>query len=251
MNEEQAFSALRQRMLAEIAAKTIFSTARLGKAALRSAGDGRHGQGAAPRVRAARAAALRLRQHALAHRLRQDDLAALHRRGDDRPARRAADVTRCWRSAPGWATRRRSWRSLPGSVYSVELIEELADAGPAPAGPAGHTNVEVQHRQRLPWLARARALRQDDRHGRARVDPSTADGPSAPRGKAGYGRPVDHLSVERVGHRLDGAAVGPVGDELGDQRVELDRDLASPRTTPHRSVRSCRRPAPPLAGDSG
>ena len=36
MNEEQAFSALRQRMLAEIAAETIYSSARLGKAALRS-----------------------------------------------------------------------------------------------------------------------------------------------------------------------------------------------------------------------
>jgi diguanylate cyclase (GGDEF)-like protein/PAS domain S-box-containing protein len=56
----------------------------------RRAGVGGHGQGPAARVRAHRAAALRLRQRAAAHRLRQDHLPAVHRRLDDGPARSQA-----------------------------------------------------------------------------------------------------------------------------------------------------------------
>ena len=56
----------------------------------------------------ARAGGVRLRGRTAADRARADDLAAVHRRADDRRARAPARATACSRSAPARATRRRS-----------------------------------------------------------------------------------------------------------------------------------------------
>ena len=76
----------------------------------RPARAGRHGGRPAPPLRAVAAGFPGLPRRALADRLRQDDLAAVHRGGDDRPPGPAAHRHACSRSAPASATRRRSWR---------------------------------------------------------------------------------------------------------------------------------------------
>ena len=107
---EAHFAVLRRHMVEVIAIHAELAADELGRPALDARVHGRDGAGAAPPLRAGPARPGGLPGHAAADRLRQDDLAAVHRRGDDRPARPAARRRRCSRSAPASATRRRSWR---------------------------------------------------------------------------------------------------------------------------------------------
>jgi hypothetical protein len=70
------FEVLRQHMLAEISAGTFHVSGLIGKAALDERVMTAMGSNRTP--------ALRLRQHSTSDRLRQDDLAAIYCRADDR-----------------------------------------------------------------------------------------------------------------------------------------------------------------------
>ena len=99
--------------------------------------------GAAPSLRAGAAGAAGLPRHAAADRLRQDDLAAVHRRGDDRPPRPAAarggardrHRARLPDGGPGAAVRR---------VWSVEIVEEFALEAEARLRRLGCGNVGIR-----------------------------------------------------------------------------------------------------------
>ena len=60
---------------------------------------------------------------------------------------------------------------LARKVYSVEIIEELAQQARQRLRRHGYKNIEFKRRRRLPRLARARAVRQDHRHRGARSHP--------------------------------------------------------------------------------
>ena len=99
----------------------------------------------------------RLPRHAAADRLRQDDLAALHRRAHDRPPRTRGRTRWCSRSAPASATRRRSWPSSPDRVWSVEIVEEFAAGAELRLDRLGYCQRRHPRRRRLARLGRARA----------------------------------------------------------------------------------------------
>ena len=97
---------------------------------------------------------------------------------------------------------------LAGRVYSVEIIDELAQRAIQRLKRQGYTNVEVRARQRLCRLAQACPVRQGDRHSGARPNPSSPDQPAQGWRKDGDpGRPARRPAAcrgregpERQGH---------------------------------------------------
>ena len=97
---------------------------------------------------------------------------------------------------------------LAGRVYSVEIIDELAQRAVQRLKRQGYTNVEVRVGERLFRLARARPVRQGDRHSGARSDPTSPDQPAQGWRKDGDpGRPARRSAAcrgregpERQGH---------------------------------------------------
>jgi predicted O-methyltransferase YrrM len=67
---------------------------------------------------------------------------------------------------------------LSGKVYSVEIIDELAQRAIQPAETTALHQRRSPHRQRLHRLAQARALRQSDGHSCAGPDPSSPNQPA-------------------------------------------------------------------------
>ena len=145
------------------------------------AGDGGDGPRAAPPPRPAGAGRLRLREPAAADRPRPDDLAALHRRADDRPARPEARATSCSRSAPARATRRRCWPSWWPKVYTIEIVEPVGSGAAGAARGARLPERRGAHRRRLQRLAGRGAVRRHRRHRRRAVRPAAAGRPAQAR----------------------------------------------------------------------
>jgi protein-L-isoaspartate(D-aspartate) O-methyltransferase len=64
---------------------------------------------------------------------------------------------------------------LAGRVYSVELIDELAERAGQLLKRQGYTNIEVRVANGYFGYPRARPIRQGDGHGGAGSDPSSPD----------------------------------------------------------------------------
>ena len=94
------------------------------------------GDGAAPPLRRRQRWPTRLRRPPAAHRLRPDDLAALHGGARDRAGGAAADAIARSRSARAAATRPRCWRGSRAEVYAIEIVPALAAARAPDAGRA-------------------------------------------------------------------------------------------------------------------
>ena len=97
---------------------------------------------------------------------------------------------------------------LAGRVYSVEIIDELAQRAVQAAETTGLHQRRSPRRERLFRLARARPVRQGDRHSGARPDPTSPDQPAQGWRKDGDpGRPArrpaacrSREGLERQGH---------------------------------------------------
>lgn len=143
MNEEQAFSALRQRMVAEIAAETIYSSARLGKAALRA--DVMDVMAKVPRHEFV---LLELQPYAYANMplpsgfgktISQPFIVAVM---TDLLDLQAGDVV--LEIGTGLGYQAAILAELAGHVYSIEIIEELAAQARHRLARRGYTNVEIR-----------------------------------------------------------------------------------------------------------
>ena len=143
MNEEQAFSALRQRMLAEIAAETIYSSARLGKAALRS-----NVMDVMAKVPRHEFVLLELQPYAYANMplpsgfgktISQPFIVAVM---TDLLDLQPGDVV--LEIGTGLGYQAAILAELAGHVYSIEIIEELAAQARHRLARRGYTNVEVR-----------------------------------------------------------------------------------------------------------
>ena len=108
---EAHFAILRRHMVEVIAIHVELARDELGKAALDQRVLAAMAAGAAPPLRAGAAGHPGLPGHAAADRLRQDDLAAVHRRGDDRP--------------PGPAARRHVLEVGTGLGYQTAVLARL------------------------------------------------------------------------------------------------------------------------------
>ncbi|TMH34734.1 MAG: protein-L-isoaspartate(D-aspartate) O-methyltransferase [Betaproteobacteria bacterium] len=152
---ELDFTALRQRMLAEIAAKTIFVCAQLGKAAL-----GRRVMDAMAEVPRHEFVPFELRPLAyvdsplpigFGKTISQPFIVALM---TDLLDVQASDVV--LEIGTGLGYQSAILAELAQRVYSIEIIEELADEARHRLAREGHTNVEVQHGNGLHgWPAHA------------------------------------------------------------------------------------------------
>ncbi len=143
MNEEQAFSALRQRMLAEIAAETIYSSARLGKAALRS-----EVMDVMAKVPRHEFVLLELQPYAYANMplpsgfgktISQPFIVAVM---TDLLDLQRGDVV--LEIGTGLGYQAAILAELAGHVYSIEIIEELAAQARHRLARRGYTNVEIR-----------------------------------------------------------------------------------------------------------
>jgi protein-L-isoaspartate(D-aspartate) O-methyltransferase len=143
MNEEQAFSALRQRMVAEIAAETIYSSARLGKAALRA--DVMDVMAKVPRHEFV---LLELQPYAYANMplpsgfgktISQPFIVAVM---TDLLDLQGGDVV--LEIGTGLGYQAAILAELAAHVYSIEIIEELAAQARHRLARRGYTNVEIR-----------------------------------------------------------------------------------------------------------
>ena len=96
--------------------------------------------------------------------------------------------------------------ALAKEVYTIEIVAPLAEQARERLPALGYRNVRGTDRQRLPRMARARALRQSDGDGRARpragrpaetAEDRRADGDSSWNGDPG----TPHLAPHRHRHR--------------------------------------------------
>ena len=100
--------------------------------------------------------------------------------------RARARTTRCSRSAPAAATRRRCWPSWRREVYTIEIVDSLGAQAAQTLGAARLCQRRRAHRRRLQGLAGAGAVRRHHRHRRARPHSAGADR------AAEAGRPPGH-----------------------------------------------------------
>ena len=139
---EVHFAILRRHMVEVIG---IQAELRARSSARRSSTTGcwRRWPGPAAPIRAGAARASRLPGHAAADRLRQDDLAAVHRRRDDRSPGPATDEM-VLEVGTGLGYQTAVLAQLAGRVWSVEIVEEWRLAAETRLRQLGYTNVGIR-----------------------------------------------------------------------------------------------------------
>ena len=138
-----------------------------------------------------------LREHRAADRPGPDHQPAAGRGADDPGAGRSASATRCWRSAPARAIRRRCWPTCAAGVFTIERHRALAEGG------RGASAVNCAS-------TTSRSLRRRHaRAGRSRRHSTASSSPPRPRAC----RSTDRKLAE------GGVMVVPVGEERRDQEL--------------------------------
>ena len=184
-------------------------------------------EGAARGVRARGHAGVRLRGYAAADRGGPDDLAALHRRADDRGGRASARRPRARDRRRLGLCRGGAGARSPASVFTIERHRRAGRARRAQRlRQLGYDNVEVAHGDGTLRLARAGAVRRDPGRGRR---------PARARGLQG---PARHRRPAGDAGRRDADAPAP--DQAHAQRR---RDLASRKRSRRGALRAADRRA--------